>query len=101
MQQRFGGDERFRLDERFADDDIEDENIGEEKSNSQEVDDIQSEKKMSISVLEKVLGKSLNVDTKKEIKLVFLSDKLIIQIRVADLQLSPLRVDIDQPSQTK
>lgn len=73
LQDKFGDDQRFKLDERFAEDadDIDDEDVSEENAESNgskkkegeavdpETIDFEAEKARSLAVLENVLGKLL------------------------------------------
>ncbi|XP_057312777.1 nucleolar protein 8-like [Hydractinia symbiolongicarpus] len=71
LQQRFGGDERFRLDERFAEngeDKQADKNNNSENMDSLDTDDLHQEKQMNLNVLEQVLGKSLDESGAKQKK---------------------------------
>jgi len=61
LQQRFGNDERFRLDERFAKEssDESDDNVQEEETGDQSKVTIKEEKENQFSILEGLLGKSI------------------------------------------
>lgn len=73
LQRKFGDDERFRLDERFAevDDDEERDDVGGEDKYEEDGDegDLESEKTKALSILENVLGNMLpakkNTEDKK------------------------------------
>lgn len=58
MQQRFGGDKRFRLDERFATEE-EDSHNGITVENDNEGADMQEEKKRNLDILESIFGKPI------------------------------------------
>ena len=66
MQQKFGGDERFKLDERFAEHDVTgEENMADGGDIEDEEEDVLKEKEMNRSVLEQVLGKSIRKENKE------------------------------------
>jgi len=78
MQRHFGGDERFRMDERFADNDDDDDDDDDESAHYIEEDKItkddkdntvmngNEERERNLSVLESILGKNLTKTRKHQ-----------------------------------
>ena len=85
MQQRFGGDERFRLDERFAVEE-EDSDNGFTVENGNEGADMKEEKKRNMDILESILGKPMfNDDAGKKRKEYGFVYNVIDQLILLDL----------------